>query len=154
MGAQAQNGTHGTGQYPEAQPTPEPQQQRPHLTEDDYKPAIDGQPHTAPIYDQFNKAVKTMPYPVACVKNANRCTCYTDQGTPIKGFSKTQCLEFVENGIYNPYKAAAATPPPTAAAEPKENGGQVLTMGGKSPQNLMYDGYNDKALTNVGGKVN
>lgn len=153
VGAQAQNGTHGTGQYPEAQPTPEPQQQRPHLTEDDYKPAIDGQPHTAPIYDQYNKAVKTMPYPVACVKNADRCTCYTDQGTAIKGFSKTQCLEFVENGIYNPYKAAAATPPPTAAAEPKESGGQVLTMGGESPQNLMYDGYNEKALSNQGAKV-
>ena len=153
VGAQAQNGTHGTGQYPEAQPTPEPQQQRPHLTEDDFKPAIDGQPHTAPIYDQYNKAVKTMPYPVACVKNANRCTCYTDQGTPIKGFSKTQCLEFVEHGIYNPYKAAAATPPPTAAAEPKESGGQVLTMGGESPQNLMYDGYKEKALSNQGAKI-
>lgn len=133
VGAQAQNGTHGAGQYPEAQPTPEPQQQRPHLTEDDYKPAIDGQPHTAPIYDQFNKAVKTMPYPVACVKNANRCNCYTDQGTPIKGFSKTQCLEFVENGIYNPYKAAADTSTPTAAAEPTTGGGKVLTMGGESP---------------------
>ncbi|MFQ3071476.1 zonular occludens toxin family protein [Neisseria polysaccharea] len=120
VGAQAQNGTHGTGQYPEAQTTPEPPQHRQHLTEDDYKPAIDGQPHTAPIYDQYNKAVKTMPYPVACVKNANRCTCYTDQGTAIKGFSKTQCLEFVENGIYNPYKEAAATP---TAAEPKERGG-------------------------------
>ena len=94
-----------------------------------------------------------MPYPVACVKNADRCTCYTDQGTAIKGFSKTQCLEFVENGIYNPYKAAAATPPPTAAAEPKESGGQVLTMGGESPQNLMYDGYNEKALSNQGAKV-
>ena len=154
VGAQAQNGTHGTGQYPEAQPTPEPQQQRPHLTEDDYKPAIDGQPHTAPIYDQYNKAVKTMPYPVACVKNADRCTCYTDQGTAIKGFSKTQCLEFVENGIYNPYKEAAATPTPApTAAEPKESGGQVLKMGGESPQNLMYDGYNEKALSNQGAKI-
>jgi hypothetical protein len=27
-------------------------------------------------------------------------------------------------------------------------------MGGQTPQNLMYDGYNDKVLTNVGGKVN
>ena len=135
-----------------AQPTPEPPQQRPHLTEDDYKPAIDGQPHTAPIYDQYNKAVKTMPYPVACVKNADRCTCYTDQGTAIKGFSKTQCLEFVENGIYNPYKEAVATPTPTAA-ERKESGGQVLKMGGESTQNLMYDGYNEKALTNQGAKI-
>lgn len=146
------------GQYP---PQPQQQaqaantqQQRPHLSEEDYKPVIDGQPHTAPIYDQFNKAVKTMPYPVACVKNENRCTCYTEQGTPIKGFSKTQCLEFVKNGIYNPYKAPAQTQ--TAAEEPKQaesESGQVLTMGGESQQNLMYDGYSEKALTNQGAKV-
>lgn len=77
---------------------------RSYLSEEDYKPRIDGQPHTAPIYDSLNKAVKTMPYPVACVKNANRCTCYTDQGTPIKELRKSQCLDYVANGIYNPYK--------------------------------------------------
>ena len=94
-----------------------------------------------------------MPYPVACVKNENRCTCYTDQGTTIKGFSKTQCLEFVENGIYNPYRAAAATQTPTATETKTVGGGQVLTMGGESQQNLMYDGYSEKALTNQGAKV-
>lgn len=156
VGAQAQNGTHGMGQYPEAQPTPEPQQQRPHLTEDDYKPAIDGQPHTAPIYDQFNKAVKTMPYPVACVKNANRCTCYTDQGTTIKGFSKTQCLEFVENGIYNPYKDSnrLTTETTTPKAEAPQ-GGKVAVMGGKPQQNLMYDNWEERGrdFEGIGGGV-
>lgn len=156
VGAQAQNGTHGTGQYPETQPTPEPQQQRPHLTEDDYKPAIDGQPHTAPIYDEFNKAVKTMPYPVACVKNANRCTCYTDQGTPIKGFSKTQCLEFVENGIYNPYKDSnrLTTETTTPKAEAPQ-GGKVAVMGGKPQQNLMYDNWEERGrdFEGIGGGV-
>ncbi|WP_118802024.1 zonular occludens toxin family protein [Neisseria lactamica] len=156
VGAQAQNGTHGTGQYPEAQTTPEPPQHRQHLTEDDYKPAIDGQPHTAPIYDEFNKAVKTMPYPVACVKNANRCTCYTDQGTPIKGFSKTQCLEFVENGIYNPYKDSnrLTTETTTPKAEAPQ-GGKVAVMGGKPQQNLMYDNWEERGrdFEGIGGGV-
>lgn len=156
VGAQAQNGTHGTGQYPEAQPTPEPQQQRPHLTEDDYKPAIAGQPHTAPIYDQLNKAVKTMPYPVACVKSENRCTCYTEQATPIKDMKKYQCLDYVENGIYNPYKESnrltTATTTPKAEAP---QGGKVAVMGGKSQQNLMYDNWEERGrvFEGIGGGV-
>ena len=44
----------------------------------------------------------------------------------------------------------AATEAPKAQPETP----QVLTMGGKSPQNLMYDGYNDNAMSNQGGKVN
>ncbi|QMT31390.1 zonular occludens toxin domain-containing protein [Alysiella filiformis] len=69
----------------------------------DFKPNIDGKPWTAPIYHPMNKQVKTMPYPVACVKNGSRCTCYTEQATPIHGLDKGICLDFVENGIYNPY---------------------------------------------------
>lgn len=102
-------------------PAPSPQEQEmqrraAYLTEDDFKPRIEGQPHTAPIYDGMNKAVKTMPYPSACVKNQNRCTCYTDQATPIK-MSKKQCLDYVENGIYNPYKTPSTNN--VLPAEPK-----------------------------------
>lgn len=141
-----------SGQYPPAAASsPQPEPPKPHLSEDDYKPRIDGQPHTAPIYDALNKQVKTMPYPVACVKNGNKCTCYTEQATPIKEMKKSQCLDFVENGIYNPYKQAAENPPQTVE-KPQETA-EVLVMGGQSPQNLMYDGYTDKALSNQGAKV-
>lgn len=92
------------GQYLPAKTASEPEPPKPYLSEEDYQPRIEGMPHTAPIYDSLNKAVKTMPYPVACVKNGNRCTCYTDQATPIKEMNKSQCLDYVENGIYNPYK--------------------------------------------------
>lgn len=77
----------------------------PPLTASDFIPSIDGQPWTAPIYDNHNRNIQTMPFPVACVKNADRCTCYTDQATPIRGIEKGQCLDWVENGIYNPYLA-------------------------------------------------
>ncbi|RPD82975.1 zonular occludens toxin family protein, partial [Neisseria weixii] len=81
-----------------------------------------------------------------------KCTCYTEQGTPIKGFEKSQCLDFVENGIYNPYKQQTVQNQSPTVETPTETG-QVLVMGGESPQNLMYDGYNEKALSNQGAKV-
>lgn len=142
------------GQYPKAETKPE-EPKKPHLSEEDYKPRIAERPETAPMYDGMNKAVKVMPYPVACIKAENRCTCYTDQGTKIKDIGKQTCLNYVKDGLpFNPYKtqtAEAAKPTQTAYTP---DAPQVLTMGGQTPQNLMYDGYNDKALTNVGGKVN
>ena len=105
VAATAADGTHAAGQYaPEEKQTAD----KPHISADDFKPAIDGQPHTAPIYDTYNKAVQTMPYPAACIKNADRCTCYTDQGTKIKGFDKQLCLEYVADGLYNPYRRQTA----------------------------------------------
>lgn len=142
------------GQYPKAETKPE-EPKKPHLSEEDYQPRIAEHPETAPIYDGMNKAVKAMPWPAACIKAENRCTCYTDQGTKIKDIGKQTCLNYVKDGLpFNPYKtqtAEAAKPTQTAYTPDVP---QVLTMGGASPQNLMYDGYNDKALTNVGGKVN
>nr|DAP12544.1 MAG TPA: zonular occludens toxin [Inoviridae sp.] len=142
------------GQYSKAETKPE-EPKKPHLSEEDYQPRIAERPETAPIYDGMNKAVKVMPWPAACIKAENRCTCYTDQGTKIKDIGKQTCLNYVKDGLpFNPYKtqtAEAAKPTQTAYTPDTP---QVLTMGGASPQNLMYDGYNDKALTNVGGKVN
>ncbi len=146
--APAANSTDGGGQYPQYQNTAasviEPE--KPYLTEQDYEPRIQGQPHTAPIYDAMNKAVKTMPYPVACVKNANKCTCYTEQATPIGGMDKGRCLDFVKNGIYNPYKERQAVLETAQADESTQQTAQVfeplvMVMGGKQKPNLMYDGY-------------
>ena len=128
--ATAADGTHAAGQYaPEEKQTAD----KPHISADDFKPAIDGQPHTAPIYDTYNKAVQTMPYPAACIKNADRCTCYTDQGTKIKGFDKQLCLEYVADGLYNPYRrqtaenqAQTASPAPA----PSEHS-EVLALTGR-----------------------
>lgn len=144
------------GQYPnKAQPNAPVEPPKPHLSEEDYRPRIAERPETAPMYDGMNKVVKVMPYPVACIKAEHRCTCYTEQGTKIKDISKKTCLQYVNDGLpFNPYKtqtAESATPTQTAYTPDSP---QILTMGGKSPQNLMYDDYNDKALTNAGGKVN
>lgn len=154
VAAPAANGTDAAGQYPpkseQAGSVREPP--KPHLSEDDYKPAIDGQPWTAPIYNSQNKAIRTMPFPVACVKNQNKCTCYTEQATPIKDIAKEQCLDYVANGIYNPYKQTVQNQAQTVETSAAPTG-QVAVLGGKSPMNLMYDGYNEKTLSNEGAKV-
>ena len=142
------------GQYPKAETKPE-EPKKQHLSEEDYQPRIAERPETAPMYDGMNKAVKAMPWPAACIKAENRCTCYTDQGTKIKDIGKKTCLNYVKDGLpFNPYKAQTAENAKPTQTAYTPDAPQVLTMGGQTPQNLMYDGYNDKALTNVGGKVN
>ena len=142
------------GQYPKDETKTE-EQKKPHLSEEDYLPRIAERPETAPIYDGMNKVVKVMPWPSACVKSEKGCNCYTDQGTKIKEISKKTCVQYVNDGLpFNPYKTKQPETAVTAAPAERPETPQVLTMGGKSPQNLIYDGYNDNAMSNQGGKVN
>lgn len=120
----------GGGRYPtQAEERPIPK-----LSADNYKPVQDGKPWTAPIYAPLNEQIVTMPFPVACVKNDKRCTCYTDQGTPIRGMDKGLCLDFVHNGIYNPHKAVAnagGTAAKSPPAVPQAETPQVLALDGR-----------------------
>ena len=115
------------------------------LKPEDFVPVLAEKPESKPIYDNIRQ-VKTFEYIAGCVEGGNSgCTCYSAQGTPLKEVNKAMCKDYVKNGLpFNPYKdehqtvQQPQTAPQTAYAP--ENG-QVLTMGGKSPQNLMYDGY-------------
>lgn len=81
---------------------------------EDYIPEMDGKPWTAPVYKSQNQNIQSMPFPVMCVINSgkkNRCTCYTDQSTPIRGMDDGLCRDFAENGIYNPYLAKGQSLP-------------------------------------------
>ncbi|MCF7521964.1 zonular occludens toxin domain-containing protein [Neisseria sp. ZJ106] len=141
VAAPAANDTNASGQYPPQENSlqaPQTEASKPYLSKADYEPRIQGQPHTAPIYDNMNKAVKTMPYPVACVQNGNKCTCYTDQATPIQGFDKKQCLDFVKNGIYNPYLDIAQQLSENSNRQipvtPVELEPEVYVLGSENPQ--------------------
>lgn len=115
------------------------------LKPEDFVPKLAEKPESKPIYDNVRQ-VKTFEYPVGCVDGGKSgCTCYSSQGTPLKEITKAMCKDYVKNGLpFNPYKdeQQTAQQPQTApqTSYTPENG-QVLTMGGKSPQNLMYDGY-------------
>lgn len=92
------------------------------ITAEMFIPALDGKPWTAPAYAPHNTQIQTMPYPVACVQNASKCTCYTDQATPIRGMDDGLCLDFVANGIYNPYKSSVGGSSADGMAAPVPGG--------------------------------
>ncbi len=106
--------TADAGRYPQQPP---PAEQIKTLKPEDYTPTMEGKPWTAPAYAPHNAQLATMPFPVACVKSGSKCTCYTDQATPIRDMDKGLCIDFAENGIYNPYKAATGSAAPQAVGQ-------------------------------------
>lgn len=114
------------------------------LNPTDFIPKLAEKPESKPLYDSVRQ-VKTFEYIAGCVEGGNSgCTCYSDQGTPLKEITKTMCKDYVRNGLpFNPYKdktQTTQTTQPQNKAKSNDNS-QVLALGGKSPQNLMYDGY-------------
>lgn len=116
-----------------------------HLTEEMLKPTIDGRVESKPIYDNVRQ-VKQLEYPVACISGGNSgCSCYSSQGSAIKEIDKKTCNEYVKNGLpFNPYKEKRVEISNSEVIEKpsaSNSDSSVLVMGGKSQQNLMYDGY-------------
>lgn len=107
------------------------------LKESDWQPSIEGQPWTAPIYNGHNRSIQTMPYPVGCVQNGNRCTCYTEQSTPIREMSDSLCRRYVQDGIYNPYVRQREM---VGGSNVGGGGGgsSVSVLDGRSKENLAY----------------
>ncbi|KJJ16507.1 hypothetical protein HMPREF3156_01495 [Neisseria sp. HMSC06F02] len=117
--------------------------QNKNLTEDMLKPKIEGMVESKPLYDSIRQ-VKQLEYPVACISGGKSgCSCYSSQGTVIKEIDKKTCNEYAKNGMpFNPYKEPNRDVVQNANVQPmNDNSGQVVSLGGKSPQNLMYDGY-------------
>lgn len=116
------------------------------LKPEDFVPVLAEKPESKPIYNGVRQ-VKTFEYPVGCVDGGKSgCTCYSSQGTPLKEITKAMCKDYAKNGLpFNPYKdeqQQAAQQPQTATQTAHElENSQVITMGGQSPKNLMYDGY-------------
>lgn len=73
----------------------------------DFKPAIEGQPETAPAYRHLLK-VTAIPILAGCIKSATSCKCYTAQATPYP-VTWEQCQEHVANLKFNPYASNGHT---------------------------------------------
>ena len=117
--------------------------QNKNLTEEMLKPKIEGMVESKPLYDQIRQ-VKQLEYPVACISGGKSgCSCYSSQGTVIKEIDKKTCNDYVKNGMpFNPYKENRRDVVQNENVRPmNDDSGQVISLGGKSPQNLMYDGY-------------
>lgn len=117
--------------------------QNKNLTEEMLKPKIDGLVESKPLYDSIRQ-VRQLEYPVACISGGKSgCSCYSSQGTVIKEIDKKTCNDYAKNGMpFNPYKENDRDVVQNSNLHPmNDDSGQVVSLGGKSPQNLMYDGY-------------
>ena len=117
--------------------------QNKNLTEEMLKPKIDGLVESKPLYDSIRQ-VKQLEYPVACISGGKSgCSCYSSQGTLIKEIDKKTCNDYAKNGMpFNPYKENSRDVVQNVNVQPmNDDSSQVLSLGGKSSQNLMYDGY-------------
>lgn len=63
-----------------------------------YKPRLQGLAYTAPRYDALTVPTSA-PFPAGCVKSADRCQCYTDQGTKIPTTPEL-CAQIVNDGYF------------------------------------------------------
>jgi zona occludens toxin len=64
----------------------------------DRTPRVQGLPQTAPRYDEVTRPT-TAPVPVACVANEKRCSCFTQQATPM-AVPELLCRDIVSRGYF------------------------------------------------------
>ncbi|GGC57713.1 zonular occludens toxin domain-containing protein [Undibacterium terreum] len=67
-------------------------------------PRVDGLPFTAPKYDELTAPTQA-PAPVACMATKSRCSCYSQQATPI-AMADNLCREIVKNGYFQDFDVA------------------------------------------------
>lgn len=115
------------------------------LKPEDFTPTLSEKPESKPIYNGVRQ-VKTFEQIAGCIDGGKSdCTCYSQQGTPLKEITKAMCKDYAKNGLpFNPYKddEQQRTEQPVQSAKAEKQ--QVLVMGGKPQKNLMYDNWEEK----------
>lgn len=66
-------------------------------------PRIVGLPQTAPKFDELTKPSR-VPVPAACIQYADKCKCFTQQGTAMD-VQFNMCIEFARNGFFQEFDA-------------------------------------------------
>lgn len=86
----------------------------------EHTPRVAGLDYTAPIYDEVTKPV-VAPYPAACVQAAERCHCYSQQGTRLD-VPADMCASIVARGFFvawnQPHEVQGARPVAVLPPEP------------------------------------
>lgn len=101
------------------------------LKPEDFVPTLPEKPESKPIYNTVRQ-VKTFEQIAGCIDGGKSdCTCYSNQGTPLKEITKIMCKEYVKNGLpFNPYKDEQQRTEQVEQSA-KADKPQVLVMGGK-----------------------
>ncbi len=98
-----------------------------------FAPRVPGLAYTAPAYDEVTKPTQA-PYPAACIASANRCQCYTQQGTHLDVGGDALCRAIARGGFFVAWQhqADGARTAAVAAAVPLVPGGhaQPGSLGG------------------------
>lgn len=126
------------------------------LTADMFVPTLPEKPESKPIYNSVRQ-VKTFEHIAGCIEGGKTgCTCYSQQGTPLKEITKEMCKDYARNGLpFNPYKEENQQNVEQKEAAVKDDKPKVIAMGGKPQQNLMYDNWEErgKPFEGIGGGV-
>lgn len=64
-------------------------------------PRVEGLLYTSPKYDEITKPT-AVPMPAACIDAANRCQCYTQQGTKME-VAQNLCIDIAHNGYFQEF---------------------------------------------------
>ena len=78
-------------------------------------------PESAPLYDGL-AVPATFPQVAGCVSTAGRCSCYSQQGTRLRGVSDATCTAFVAYGSFNHYRSAVGDDRSLEAASRSRSG--------------------------------
>lgn len=100
-----------------------------------YAPRLAGLPHTAPVYDSITKPVEA-PVPVGCYEIRATCNCITQQGTRYQTTPDT-CRDFIQNGMFIPWKATPEPQPFTLVSAKDEKKQKPQQVSNAQPP---YDG--------------
>lgn len=126
------------------------------LTPEMFVPVLAEKPESKPIYNSVRQ-VKTFEHIAGCIEGGKTgCTCYSQQGTPLKEITKEMCKDYARNGLpFNPYKEDNQQNVEQKEAAVKDDKPKVVSMGGKPQQNLMYDNWEErgKPFEGIGGGV-
>jgi zona occludens toxin len=66
-----------------------------------FKPRVEGLDYSAPRYDVVTKPVRA-PVPAACIANATKCSCYSQQATVLQ-VPESMCRQIVAGGYFKDF---------------------------------------------------
>lgn len=86
-----------------------------------FTPRVEGLPHTAPVYDEVTRPTQA-PYPAACIANAVKCVCASQQGTRLDT-PDALCRQIANGGFFVAWAQTTAQAHPLADGSARSAGG-------------------------------
>lgn len=105
-------------------------------------PRVTGIPQTAPKYDELTRPTR-VPVPAMCFQigsvsggKSPRCSCYTQQGTPMDGIPFNMCVDFAQRGHFQDFDPDPVKP----SQEPRQAAVQASQAVSSGPSVLVIPG--------------